>query len=165
MIRFPAVLMYERSFPAMEYTSSTSLHFPAAYAPISEDEMIYIEGGADVISPQQFTYNLVTNLIRLMGQAAFSGAVAGLINMRNDGLTVGGSIKHYWGRQTPVGKAATVLFTGFAGYAVYVYAVQLVNTALGIYTDVKDNYYNDGSSTGTTTTDPTAASTAALTAA
>ena len=44
MIRFPAVLMYERSFPAMEYTSSTSLHFPAAYAPISEDEMIYIEG-------------------------------------------------------------------------------------------------------------------------
>ena len=144
----------------MEYTSSTSLHFPAAYAPISEDEMIYIEGGADVISPQQFTYNLVTNLIRLMGQAAFSGAVTGLINMRNDGLTVGGSIKHYWGRQTPVGKAATVLFTGFAGYAVYVYAVQLVNTALGIYTDVKDNYYNDGSST-----DPTAASTAALTAA
>ena len=114
----------------MEYTSSTSLHFPAAYAPISEDEMIYIEGGADVISPQQFTYNLVTNLIRLMGQAAFSGAVAGLINMRNDGLTVGGSIKHYWGRQTPVGKAATVLFTGFAGYAVYIYAVQLINTAL-----------------------------------
>ena len=57
------------------------------------------------------------------------------------------------------------IFTGFAGYAVYIYAVQLVNTALGIYTDVKDNYYNDGSSTGTTTTDPTAASTAALTAA
>ena len=82
----------------MEYTSSTSLHFPAAYAPISEDEMIYIEGGADVISPQQFTYNLVTNLIRLLGQAAFTGAVTGLINMRNDGLTVGGSIKHYWGR-------------------------------------------------------------------
>ena len=151
----------------MEYTSSTSLHFPAAYAPISEDEMIYIEGGADVISPQQFTYNLVTNLIRLMGQAAFTGAVTGLINMRNDGLTVGGSIKHYWNRQTSIGKAATVLFTGFAGYAVYVYAVQLINTALGIYTDVKDNYYNDGSSTGTgtTTTDPTAASTAALTAA
>lgn len=149
----------------MEYTSSTSLHFPAAYAPISEDEMIYIEGGADVISPQQFTYNLVTNLIRLMGQAAFSGAVTGLINMRNDGLTVGGSIKHYWGRQGTIGKAATVLFTGFAGYAVYVYAVQLFNNALSIYTDVKNNYYNDGSSTGTTTTDPTATSTAALTAA
>lgn len=144
----------------MEYMSSTSLHFPAAYAPISEDEMIYIEGGADVISPQQFTYNLVTNLIRLMGQAAFTGAVTGLINMRNDGLTVGGSIKHYWSYQTTVGKAATVLFTGFAGYAVYIYAVQLINTALSIYTDVKDNYYNDGSST-----DPTAASTAALTAA
>ena len=100
-----------------------------------------------------------------MGQAAFSGAVTGLINMRNDGLTVGGSIKHYWSHRTPVGKAATVLFTGFAGYAAYIYAVQLINNALNIYTDVKDNYYNDGPSAGTTTTDPTAASTAALTAA
>ena len=57
----------------MEYTSQSALHFPAAYAPISEDEMIYLDGG-DAISPQQFTFNLVTNLIRLMGQAAFSGA-------------------------------------------------------------------------------------------
>ena len=56
----------------MEYTSQSVLHFPAAYAPISEDEMIYLDGG-DAISPQQFTFNLVTNLIRLMGQAAFSG--------------------------------------------------------------------------------------------
>ena len=55
----------------MEYTSQSVLHFPAAYAPISEDEMIYLDGG-DAISPQQFTFNLVTNLIRLMGQAAFS---------------------------------------------------------------------------------------------
>ena len=51
------------------------------------------------------------------------------------------------------------------GYAAYIYAVQLINNALNIYTDVKNNYYNDGSSTGTTTTDPTAASAAALTAA
>lgn len=70
----------------MEYTSQSALHFPAAYAPISEDEMIYLDGG-DAISPQQFTFNLVTNLIRLMGQAAFSGALNGLSNMRNDGLT------------------------------------------------------------------------------
>ena len=95
----------------------------------------------------------------------FTSAVTGLINMRNDGLTVGGSIKHYWSHQTTVGKAATVLFTGFAGNAAYIYAVQLINNALNIYTDVKNNYYNDGSSTGTTTTNPTAASTAALTAA
>ena len=98
----------------MEYTSQSVLHFPAAYAPISEDEMIYLDGG-DAISPQQFTFNLVTNLIRLMGQAAFSGALNGLSNMRNDGLTTGGAIAHYWNRQNTVGKVATVVFTGFAG--------------------------------------------------
>ena len=126
----------------MEYTSSTSLHFPAAYAPISEDEMIYIEGGADVISPQQFTYNLVTNLIRLLGQAAFTGAVTGLINMRNDGLTVGGSIKHYWGRQTPVGKTMTVVAAGFAGVYVYYWARSAIESFLSIYNDMR-NIYNE----------------------
>ena len=155
----------------MEYTSSTSLHFPAAYAPISEDEMIYIEGGADVISPQQFTYNLVTNLIRLMGQAAFSGAVAGLINMRNDGLTTGGAIAHYWNRQNTMGKVATVVFTGFAGYAVYIYCVSLVNNVLNLYTSAKNSITGADQTTTTDTTtaaassDPTTAATAALTAA
>ena len=126
----------------MEYTSSTSLHFPAAYAPISEDEMIYIEGGADVISPQQFTYNLVTNLIRLLVQAAFTGAVTGLINMRNDGLTLGGSIKHYWGRQTPVGKTMTVVAAGFAGVYVYYWARSAIESFLSIYNDMR-NIYNE----------------------
>ena len=100
----------------MEYTSQSVLHFPAAYAPISEDEMIYLDGG-DAISPQQFTFNLVTNLIRLMGQAAFSGALNGLSNMRNDGLTTGGAIAHYWNRQNTMGKVATVVFTGCGGAA------------------------------------------------
>ncbi len=83
--------------------------------PISEDEMIYLDGG-DAISPQQFTFNLVTNLIRLMGQAAFSGALNGLSNMRNDGLTTGGAIAHYWNRQNTVGQGGDRRFTGFAGY-------------------------------------------------
>ncbi len=123
----------------MEYTSQSALHFPAAYAPISEDEMIYLDGG-DAISPQQFTFNLVTNLIRLMGQAAFSGALNGLSNMRNDGLTTGGAIAHYWNRQNTLGKVATVVFTGFAGYAVYIYCVSLVNNVLNLYTSAKQHH-------------------------
>ena len=154
----------------MEFTYQSTMQLPASYAVLSEDEMVYTVGGAfelninaqDVLN---FTVNVGVNLVRMLGQAAISNTIAGIIDMRNDGLTTMGAIEHYWGRQTPVGKAATVLFTGFAGYAVYIYAVQLINTALGIYTDVNNNYYNDGSSTGTTTTDPTAASTVALTAA
>ena len=135
----------------MEYTSQSALHFPAAYAPISEDEMIYLDGG-DAISPQQFTFNLVTNLIRLMGQAAFSGALNGLSNMSNDGLTTGGAIAHYWNRQNTLGKVATVVFTGFAGYAVYIYCVSLVNNVLNLYTSAK----NSITGADKTTTDTTA---------
>ena len=154
----------------MEYTSQSALHFPAAYAPISEDEMIYLDGG-DSISPQQFTFNLVTNLIRLMGQAAFSGAITGITNMSNDGLTTGGAIAHYWNRQNTVGKVATVVFTGFAGYAVYIYCVSLVNNVLNLYTSAKNSITGADETTTTDTTtaaassDPTAAATAALTAA
>lgn len=152
----------------MEYTSQSALHFPAAYAPISEDEMIYLDGG-DAISPQQFTFNLVTNLIRLMGQAAFSGALNGLSNMRNDGLTTGGAIAHYWNRQNTMGKVATVVFTGFAGYAVYIYCVSLVNNVLNLYTSAKNSITGANQTTTDTTaaasSDPTTAATAALTAA
>lgn len=154
----------------MEYTSQSALHFPAAYAPISEDEMIYLDGG-DAISPQQFTFNLVTNLIRLMGQAAFGNALNGLSNMNNDGLTTGGAIAHYWNRQNTLGKVATVVFTGFAGYAVYIYRVSLVNNVLNLYTSAKNSITGADQTTTTDTTtaatssDPTAAATAALTAA
>lgn len=154
----------------MEYTSQSALHFPAAYAPISEDEMIYLDGG-DAISPQQFTFNLVTNLIRLMGQAAFGNALNGLSNMNNDGLTTGGAIAHYWNRQNTVGKVATIVFTGFAGYAVYIYCVSLVNNVLNLYTSAKNSITGADQTTTTDTTtaaassDPTAAATAALTAA
>lgn len=146
----------------MEYTSQNQLLFPAAYALISEEEMIYIDGGDDTLTPQQFTFNLVTNLIRLLGQAALGNAVAGLINMRNDGLTVGGSIKHFWNGQTTVGKVGTVVFTGFAGYAVYIYCVSLVNNALAIYADVKNGITG---ADGTTTTDTAAATTTAAVSA
>ena len=147
----------------MEYTSQSALHFPAAYAPISEAAMIYLDGG-DAISPQQFTY-----LIRLMGQAAFSGALNGLSNMRNDGLTTGGAIAHYWNRQNTMGKVATVVFTGFAGYAVYIYCVSLVNNVLNLYTSAKNSITGADQTTTDTTaaasSDPTTAATAALTAA
>lgn len=151
----------------MESTRQNQLLLPAAYAPISEEEMIYIEGG-DSISPQQFVYNASTNLIRLIGQAIIERTFTGIQNMRDDGLTVGGAVKHYWNGQPTRGKVMTFVFAGFAGYAFYVRAVQLINTALALYTEVKDNYLNNNASSTTNasaSTDVTAATTAALTAA
>lgn len=151
----------------MESTRQNQLLLPAAYAPISEEEMIYIEGG-DSISPQQFAYNFTANLSRLIGQYIFEEAWNGMLNMRRDGLTVGGAIKHYWNGRNKLGKFFTFVSAGFAGYAVYVNAMQAINTALGIYTEVKDNYLNNNASSTTdasASTDVTAATTAALTAA
>ena len=149
----------------MESTRQNQLLLPAAYAPISEEEMIYIEGG-DSISPQQFAYNFTANLSRLIGQYIFEEAWNGMLNMRRDGLTVGGAIKHYWNGRNKLGKFFTFVSAGFVGYAVYVNAMQAINTALGIYTEVKDSYLNSNtSSSDSSTTDATAATTAALTAA
>ena len=149
----------------MESTRQNQLLLPAAYAPISEEEMIYIEGG-DSISPQQFAYNFTANLSRLIGQYIFEEAWNGMFNMLRDGLTVGGAIKHYWNGRNKLGKFFTLVSAGFAGYAVYVNAMQAINTALGIYTEVKDSYLNSNtSSSDSSTTDATAATTAALTTA
>ena len=73
----------------MEYTCQNPMRFPAAYAVVAEEEMVYIEGGAFTfnvgkyqvtvnIDQQQvltFCTNVVVNYIRLLGQAAFTNAV------------------------------------------------------------------------------------------
>ena len=97
----------------MEFTYQSTMQLPASYAVLSEDEMVYTVGGAfelninaqDVLN---FTVNVGVNLVRMLGQAAISNTIAGIIDMRNDGLTTMGAIEHYWGRQTPVGKTMTV---------------------------------------------------------
>ena len=108
----------------MEFTYQSTMQLPASYAVLSEDEMVYTVGGAfelninaqDVLN---FTVNVGVNLVRMLGQAAISNTIAGIIDMRNDGLTTMGAIEHYWGRQTPVGKTMTVVAAGFAGVYVY----------------------------------------------
>ena len=111
----------------MEFTYQSTMQLPASYAVLSEDEMVYTVGGAfelninaqDVLN---FTVNVGVNLVRMLGQAAISNTIAGIIDMRNDGLTTMGAIEHYWGRQTPVGKTMTVVAAGFAGVYVYYWA-------------------------------------------
>lgn len=129
----------------MELNHANQLRMPASCAVLSEDEMIYIEGGAFSLNISQedvmyFTANVFVNAIRLLGQGALAYAVNGLQNMRNDGLTVGGAIKHYWGRQNTFGKTMTVVVAGFAGVYLYYQAVSLINTLLSVYDDFKSAY-------------------------
>ena len=125
----------------MEFTYQSTMQLPASYAVLSEDEMVYTVGGAfelninaqDVLN---FTVNVGVNLIRI------SNTIAGIIDMRNDGLTTMGAIKHYWGRQTPVGKTMTVVVAGFAGVYVYYWARSAIESFLSIYNDMR-NIYNE----------------------
>ena len=161
----------------MEFTYQSTMQLPASYAVLSEDEMVYTVGGAfelninaqDVLN---FTVNVGVNLVRMLGQAAISNTIAGIIDMRNDGLTTMGAIEHYWGRQTPVGKSltipgavhhywsnqttvgkvGTVVGAACVGYAVYIQAVTLFNTFLSIYNDMRDIYNGTNTQTETATT-------------
>ena len=125
----------------MEFTYQSTMQLPASYAVLSEDEMVYTVGGAfelninaqDVLN---FTVNVGVNLVRMLGQAAISNTIAGIIDMRNDGLTTMGAIEHYWGRQTPVGKTMTVVAAGFAGVYVYYWARSAIESFLSIYNDM-----------------------------
>jgi hypothetical protein len=139
---------YERKeFSTMEFTYQSTMQLPASYAVLSEDEMVYTVGGAfelninaqDVLN---FTVNVGVNLVRMLGQAAISNTIAGIIDMRNDGLTTMGAIEHYWGRQTPVGKTMTVVAAGFAGVYVYYWARSAIESFLSIYNDMR-NIYNE----------------------
>lgn len=138
----------------MELTCQYPIQFPAAYAVLDEEEMVYIEGGAysfnvgDYMvtvpfSPEQvatFCTNVVVNYIRLLGQAAFSRTVNGLAAAHADGLSIKGAVQYFWKNQGTFGRVSTFVFAGFAGYYLYVYALNLYAAASSIYNDLKNAY-------------------------
>ena len=129
----------------MEYTNLNSVRLPACYVAISEEEMTYIEGGAltDNITPEQvmqFGLNVVVNTLRLLGRAAVSSAYEGIKNAMDDGLSIGGAIDHFWGRQNTVGKVGTVVMGALGGFYLYTYAMETINSLYGLYLNLKEVY-------------------------
>ena len=122
----------------MDHTSQSAMLMPASYAVLSEEEMTYLDGGADysfnigdytvTLHPEvlgAYAMNLVVNTFYMLGQGAFQYTVNTFKEGLMDGLTVGGVIKHNWSR------AATVGMSVLGGYYVYVQAV-------GIYKSLKN---------------------------
>ena len=90
----------------MELTYQNQMLLPASYTVLSEEEMTYIEGGAITVSNAtaavlNFAINFAVNTIKTLGQGAFNAAWNGMKEMHDDGLSITGSVNHYWGRQTP----------------------------------------------------------------
>ena len=113
----------------MELTYQSPM-MPAAYAVISADEMTYIDGGALQIGSYLIEFhpenlltaavNFTVNFAQLMGKAALTAAVGGLLLMHEDGLTLSQSVSYYWDGQNK--------------------AIQIYNTVKSIFIELKNAY-------------------------
>ena len=131
----------------MDHTYQRPLQLPAGYSVLSAEEMTYTEGGAFSINitPQQvmaFGINVTVNLLGLMGRYAFQGAVSGMQNALNDGLSVGDAIGHYWGKLNTWSKVATIGMAGLGGYYAYCQA-RSIYLSIKNLVDAFKNAYNE----------------------
>jgi hypothetical protein len=136
-----------KEFSIMDHTYQRPLQLPAGYSVLSAEEMTYTEGGAFSINitPQQvmaFGINVTVNLLGLMGRYAFQGAVSGMQNALNDGLSVGDAIGHYWGKLNTWSKVATIGMAGLGGYYAYCQA-RSIYLSIKNLVDAFKNTYNE----------------------
>lgn len=148
----------------MDHTSQSAMLMPASYAVLSEEEMTYLDGGADysfnigdytvTLHPEvlgAYAMNLVVNTFYMLGQGAFQYTVNTFKEGLMDGLTVGGVIKHNWNRMNTWSRVATVGMAGLAGY--YAYA-----QVRSMYLSLKNLFGSMfGTTTNTDTQDPSVA--------
>ncbi len=148
----------------MDHTSQSAMLMPASYAVLSEEEMTYLDGGADysfnigdytvTLHPEvlgAYAMNLVVNTFYMLGQGAFQYTVNTFKEGLMDGLTVGGVVKHNWNRMNTWSRVATVGMAGLAGY--YAYA-----QVRSMYLSLKNLFGSMfGTTTNTDTQDPSVA--------
>lgn len=129
----------------MEHTYQSPMMLPAAYAVLSEDEMIYIEGGEfsfavgdhtvtvrpEILAQQvaYYTTNIIINGMYLLGQGYVQQVTRTLITGLSDGLTLGGTIAHSWNKLNGWSKAGSIGLSALGGLYIY---VQIATLAQGI---------------------------------
>lgn len=136
----------------MELTYQRTMLLPAQYTAIAEEELSYLDGGEYTFSvgkynvtfhPEvlgQYALNFCVNAAYLIGAAATSAAITGVVKGYKDGLSIGQTINHFWGRQNTAGRVASVAVGAFAGYYVYQQAIQLYELAVGLVDTAKEWY-------------------------
>lgn len=139
----------------MELTYQREMQLPTHYACLSEEEMTYIEGGeysfqvGDYIvhiNPDalvNYALNIGINVVYLLGMAATSAAVTGVIKGYHDGLTLGQTVSHFWGRQTTGGRIAAVAVGAMAGFYIYSEAMDLYNSAVSVIDSINQALNSD----------------------
>ena len=105
---------------------------PASYAVLSEEEMTYLDGGADysfnvgdytvTLHPEvlvTYAMNVVVNGVYMLSQGSFQYFINTFKEGLSDGLSLTGVVKHNWNRMNTWSRVATVGMAGLAGYYAY----------------------------------------------
>ena len=138
----------------MDHTYQSTMLMPASYAVLSEEEMTYLDGGADynfnvgkytvTFHPEvlvTYAMNVVVNGVYMLSQGSFQYFINTFKEGLYDGLSLTGVVKHNWNRMNTWSRVATVGMAGLAGY--YAYA-----QVRSMYLSLKNLF---GSMFGTTT--------------
>ena len=113
----------------MDHTYQSTMLMPASYAVLSEEEMTYLDGGADysfnvgdytvTLHPEvlvTYAMNVVVNGVYMLSQGSFQYFINTFKEGLSDGLSLTGVVKHNWNRMNTWSRVATVGMAGLAGY-------------------------------------------------
>ena len=116
----------------MDHTYQSTMLMPASYAVLSEEEMTYLDGGADysfnvgdytvTLHPEvlvTYAMNVVVNGVYMLSQGSFQYFINTFKEGLSDGLSLTGVVKHNWNRMNTWSRVATVGMAGLAGYYAY----------------------------------------------
>lgn len=145
----------------MDHTYQSTMLMPASYAVLSEEEMTYLDGGADYsfnIGKYTVTFhpdvlagyavNVVVNSIYMLSQGSFQYIVNSFQDGLADGLSLTGVVKHNWNRMNTWSRVASVGMGALAGYYAYAQVRSMFNSVKSLFGSVV------GSTTNTDTQDP-----------
>lgn len=145
----------------MDHTYQSTMLMPASYAVLSEEEMTYLDGGAEysfdigkytvTIHPEvlaTYAMNVVVNGVYMLSQGSFQYIVNTFKDGLCDGLSLTGVVKHNWNRMNNWSRAATVGMSALAGYYAYAQVRSFVLSMKNLFSSVI------GSTTNTDTQNP-----------
>lgn len=144
----------------MEYNYQHTLQLPSAYAVLSVEEMTYTEGGAFSFNITQeqvtiFTLNLAVNTLYILGQGAFEYFSNTIQNGYNDGLSLGGTFAHQWGKMNTWSKFAACGLAVLGGYYVYAQVNGIVQSISELVNAFKSSFGQAEQQAGSSISQPT----------
>ena len=128
-----------------------TMHLPASYAVLSEDEMTYLDGGKEIVLASfgnkslvldtdefnQFLVSVAVNFGVMMTAASFSFLSNTWQSGKNNGLSPSGTVHHTWDKlATPWSRFAAIGIVGLAGVYAGMKAIDAVRTIKGVYDSV-----------------------------